>query len=117
VVENSFGIVSAIFRVLRKPMLLEPEKATIITLTCVHLHNFLRKSVSSRTSYTPPGIFDIEDVDGGTIIPGQWRRDQNNLTPLARIGRKPSLAAQEIRNEFCDFFQSVAGKVPWQDNY
>ncbi|XP_022169591.1 protein ALP1-like [Myzus persicae] len=118
VVENSFGIVSATFRVLRKPMLLEPKKATIITLTCVHLHNFLRKSFSSRTSYTPPGIFDIEDLDGGTIIPGQWRRDQNNLTPLARIGRKPSLAAQEIRDEFCDdFFQSAAGKVPWQDNY
>jgi len=52
-------------------MLLEPEKATIVTLTCVHLHNFLRKSFSSRTSYTPPGSFDLEDLDGGTIIPGQ----------------------------------------------
>lgn len=32
VVENVFGILSAVFRVLRKPMLLKPEKAEIIVM-------------------------------------------------------------------------------------
>lgn len=31
IVENVFGIMSAVFRVLRKPILLKPEKATLIT--------------------------------------------------------------------------------------
>ncbi|KAH9632488.1 hypothetical protein HF086_017036 [Spodoptera exigua] len=33
VVENAFGILSSVFRVLRKPLLLEPEKATKVVLT------------------------------------------------------------------------------------
>lgn len=48
------------------------------------------------------------------IIPGYWKRDNFNLT---RIPRKPSIAAQEIRDEFYNFFQTPEGKVFWQDNY
>lgn len=47
--ENAFGIISNVYRVLRKPLLLEPEWATKVVLAVVlYLHNFLRKS-SSRT--------------------------------------------------------------------
>nr|CAH7762571.1 unnamed protein product [Callosobruchus chinensis] len=60
-VENVFGILSAVFRVLRKPILLTPQKAQIITLTCCYLHNFLMKQKSSSQLYTPPGSFDTED--------------------------------------------------------
>lgn len=41
IVENASGILSCVLRVLRKPVLLEPEKATIVTMTYVYLHNFL----------------------------------------------------------------------------
>ncbi|CAH1973594.1 unnamed protein product [Acanthoscelides obtectus] len=68
VVENAFGIASSVFRVLRKPMLLEPEKAQLIVMTIVCLHNFLRKSRTSRNVYTPPGSLD-EEVNGH-IVPG-----------------------------------------------
>lgn len=40
VVENAFGILSAVFRVLRKPMLLQPGKASEIIMACVHIHNY-----------------------------------------------------------------------------
>lgn len=40
---NVFGILSSVFRVFRKPLLLSPEKATRITLAAIHLHNYLRK--------------------------------------------------------------------------
>jgi hypothetical protein len=47
IIENVFGIMSSIFQVLCKPMLLSPEKATIIIMACIYLHNFLRKSKNS----------------------------------------------------------------------
>ncbi|CAH1967198.1 unnamed protein product [Acanthoscelides obtectus] len=43
IVENVFGILSAVFCVLGKPILLAPEKTQLITLTCCYLHNFLMK--------------------------------------------------------------------------
>jgi len=58
VVENVFGIFSAVFRVLRKPIILEPEKAELVVMTIICLHNFLRKSRTSRDIYTPPTRFD-----------------------------------------------------------
>ena len=39
VVENAFGILSSVFRVLRKPMLLEPHIAELIVMSVVLLHN------------------------------------------------------------------------------
>lgn len=48
--ENVFGIMSSIFRVLRKPMLLSPEKATSVTLACTYFHNFLKTSKRSKNS-------------------------------------------------------------------
>lgn len=74
VVENVFGIMSAVFRVLRKPMHIEPDKATTVVMAIVHLHNFLRRS-SSRPLYIPGGSFDTED-ENGELINGAWRRDQ-----------------------------------------
>lgn len=44
VVENAFGIVCVVFRVLRKAMLIEPNKAALVVLTTLYLHNFLRQS-------------------------------------------------------------------------
>lgn len=120
VIENAFGILSVVFRILRKPLLLDPDKAKKVTLTCVNLHNYLRKSKTSKLSYSPPGTFDVEDIDTGTITPGRWRtneRESTSLLPLTRTARKASMAAQEIRNEICNFFQTPNGRVSWQDNY
>ena len=117
VVENVFGIMASVFRVLRKPLLLQPEKASLIVMTCVVLHNFLRKSKESRSHYSPPGTFDFEE--DGNLIPGSWRQDHDNLSsllPLHRVPRKPSMEAKDIRNEFAEYFVT-SGKVEWQDNY
>ncbi|CAH2011284.1 unnamed protein product [Acanthoscelides obtectus] len=58
--ENAFGILSSVFRVLRKPILLKEDNAALVVLSCVYLHNFLRRSKTSRNIYTPTGSFDIE---------------------------------------------------------
>lgn len=77
----------------------------------------MRNSTTSRSNYTPPGSFNQEDLEGGMIIPGNWRKDKLNLTSITRIPRKSSTAAQEIRDEYCNFFQTPDGKVSWQENY
>lgn len=116
--ENAFGIMSSIFRVLRKPMLLSPDKATSVTLACVYLHNFLRASKTSKNSYTPQGSLDVEN-ESGEIIPGTWRTHSENTSclPLSRIGRKSGGNPKAIRDELATYFTSEHGSIPWQDEY
>jgi len=113
VVENVFGTCSSIFRMLRKPLLLEPEKAEIVVMTVVYLHNFLRKSRSLRNTYNPPGSFDTDEE--GQLIQGNWRHnlDAQVLQPLRNIPRKSKSSAQQIREEFATYFTSN-GALPWQ---
>jgi len=115
IVENVFGVMSTVFCVLQKPMTLKPEKATLVTECCVLLHNFLRKSKTSRDIYTPCGTFDIED--NGKIIDGSWRKDTKNITsilPIEKQDRRPCNNAKLIRQEFAEYFVTN-GKVEWQN--
>ncbi|XP_055924482.1 uncharacterized protein LOC129956579 [Argiope bruennichi] len=66
VVENVFGIMTSVFRVFRKSTALQPDKVSDVTLACVLLHNFMRKSASSSSSYSTPGTFDTE-ADGEVV--------------------------------------------------
>lgn len=116
-VENAFGIMASVFRVLRKPMLLEPDNVSLVVMACVHLHNFLRKSKSSCSNYSPPGTFDVEE--DGNIIQGSWRQDQSNISsllPLRKIPRKPQECAKQIRDEFAKYFVT-SGNLEWQFKY
>lgn len=117
--ENAFGIMSSVFRVLRKPMLLGPEKATAITCACVYLHNFLRANKSANY-YAPPGSLDYVLTDG-TIVPGDWRNRETesveSFYPLPRVGRRGSEYAHAIRDEYASYFTSEEGSVPWQYDY
>lgn len=111
VVENVFGILSAVFRVLRKPMLLEPDNAEHVVFACIYLHNFLRKQ-ETNNYFT----FD-EDIDGN-IVEGTWRQDNIDIrffTLSQRVGRKSTRTAEEIRLEFAKYFFSE--RLPWQDSY
>eukprot|EP00102_Acyrthosiphon_pisum_P012012 XP_008180991.1 PREDICTED: uncharacterized protein LOC103308758 [Acyrthosiphon pisum] len=117
VVENVFGIMASTFRMLRKPILLEPEKVTSIVMACVLLHNFLRKSRTSSLRYTPLRTIDSENE--GEFIPGTWRNeidDRSSMIPLRNVARKSGLEAKKIRDEFADYF-STTDKLPWQDKY
>lgn len=68
--------------------------------------------------YTPPWIFDSEDLDTGSITPGSWRAEtEGSLLDLQRIPRNASQEAKEIRKEFAKYFISEEGKVPWQDRF
>lgn len=116
VVENSFGILSAVYRLLRKPILLEPEKATKVVLAKIYLYNYLRKHSSSTSLITPPGTFDREE--NGRFVPGRWRNEENNQSwlPFQAVPRRGSNYAQEIRSFLANHFVTN-GSIPWQNNY
>lgn len=114
VVENAFGIMSSVFRVLRKPMLLEPEIATKVVLATCYLHNFLRKTRTN--TYTPPGSFDSEN--NGDFVPGSWRNEleSNSFLPLRLVPRRSANDAKAIRLHLATHF-ATNGQIPWQNRY
>jgi len=67
VVENVFGIMASTFRMLRKPLLLEPGTNIVC---CILLHNFLRESRTSSLRHTP--LHTIDSENEGEFIPGTW---------------------------------------------
>lgn len=93
VIECAFGIMTSVFGVLKTNMLLQPEKASIITLTCVVLHNFLKKSEHSHRMYMPEG--NIDNV-----------LEMQQLRSLDQIPIRTTENAREIRNEFASYFYS-----------
>lgn len=113
VVENLFGIMSARFRVLLKPINLDEKKTTQIVLAISALHNFLLTEADAR--YATPSDFDRE-ADDGEIIPGRWRGEVNGEIQALHIehDRNPPTDAKRIQNIFKDHFVSSAGEVPWQ---
>ena len=109
VVENAFGLLASVFRVFRKPLMISLENAEIVTKTCIHLHNFLRRSKTSRTLYCPVGTLDNETRDGN-IIPGSWRavvQGDTGLKDLPHRARKSTFEAKKVRLEFIIFFSSL----------
>ena len=68
--ENSFGILAARWRIFRRPILAEPDRAVCYTKAAIALHNYLRTEESSV--YCPPGFVDAEDGTGNAIG-GSWR--------------------------------------------
>jgi hypothetical protein len=61
VVGSVFGLALSVFRALRKPMLLETEKAQLVVMTVACLHNFLRGIPDSAAIYIPSGTFDYKE--------------------------------------------------------
>lgn len=94
VVENSFGILSAVYRVLRKSILWEPERATKVVLATIYLYNYLRRN-SSSSLLISPGTFNREK--NVCLVPGRWRNeeDTHSWLPLQTVPRRVSNNAKK----------------------
>lgn len=113
-IENTFGVLSARFRVFRSPIALDAAKTRKITLATCALHNFLL--TKNRSAYAPNNYVDHYSNDG-SLIEGFWRREMPNGTcySLAHsTNRHIPERATEVRNEFANYFMSVEGEIPWQ---
>lgn len=117
IVENSFGILASIFRILHTTINVDLKHVQSIVLACAYLHNFLRRNTTAQALYSPPGSFDREDIDVGTVIPGSWRLDEQHLADLRKLGRNATTRAKAMRDEFMNYFMTEQGRVAWQDKY
>ena len=135
VIENSFGILAARWRLFRRPINALPERVRLYVQTAVALHNFLRTTESSV--YCPPGFIDGEDGSGNPID-GGWRQDGETNSGMQSISQagsnrcvvycqciqllfpflcRYSRTAAQIRDTYKDYFCSASGQVAWQYNH
>ena len=52
-----------------------------------------------------------EVIDRGAIL------DNDAFQDLANVGSRHATAANDVRNYFTEYFNSVAGSVEWQNEY
>ena len=115
-IENAFGILSAKWRIFRRPIKANVDLVEKITKGAICLHNYLR--LTENAKYVPTGFVDSED-DSGQIIPGDWRtvlhNDENGIPTMNRIaGNRYTFEAASSRTDFKEYFNSADGEVPWQ---
>ena len=113
IVENTFGIVVARWRVFQRPIEIKPEKVEKITLAAIALHNYLRQT--NNAYYTPSGFIYSENSDG-EIIPGQLRNllDANTLQNVKPIrNSRYKNTANEMREPLANHLATI-GSVSWQ---
>ena len=115
VIENTFGICASRFRILRRSIIGNVKHVTEATKAVVALHNFL---MDDRKMYCPHNFGD--HVVNGILREGTWRNEDNFEGAFCDIRRVSSnnftLEAKEVRDNFCEYFMTDAGSVPWQQN-
>lgn len=110
-VENAFGILAHRFRCLLKPFQQDTKNVESIVLAACVLHNLMRMRYPRLTNQ----LVDREDQDSHEVIPGAWREIED-LTVLQLLrGNNTTKAAKAQRDYLCSFYNSPAGRVPWQD--
>lgn len=72
-VENTFGIISSVFRVLRKPIFLELDKAEVVVMAIVLLHNYLRRH--ARTTFFKQELIETEEG----MNEETWRQNNEDI--------------------------------------
>lgn len=112
VVENTFGIMVARWRIFAKPINSSLNTAENIVKACVVMHNYCMDKVG----YCGRGFADEPGCNRESIH-GEWRNMvQNNsgMAPLRNDGSNThSRFAAAVREDFKNYFLNE-GAVPWQ---
>ncbi len=116
-IENAFGILSARWRIFRKPVEADPKQVDSFVLAACSLHNFVRRREKVNGQLVTAGVGDAEDRHGN-VSAGNWRELTKNDTGLREIrqigGNRPSADAKELQEVLTEYFTSAAGVVSWQ---
>lgn len=110
IVENTFGILASRFQIFKRPIEMCPSKASVITMTCILLHNYLINSKTSSQIYSPQGTVDVYDNDDNLIRSGSWRAQitsTNAIQNLPTIARRGTTSANQVREEFKIYFSNM----------
>lgn len=121
VIENSFGILATRFRIYRRPIIANVETVKNVVKATIALHNFLLITQKKEEvhGYCSQNFVD-QNGTRGRVIPGQWRQEIGATDGLCRLDRNArgsnnsSKAAQQVRDDYKEYFNSPAGAVTWQ---
>ena len=111
--ENAFGILANRWRCLLGTMMQGPQVVQVIIKALCCLHNVMR----IRYPTVNNNLVDQED-DQHYLVPGEWRRDVQQLLPLNHAlprGQYDLKAGSENRKYLTAYINSPAGSVPWQE--
>lgn len=119
VIENTFGVMSARWRIFRRPIVASLSTVDSIVKSCVVLHNWLRDAdlnvLPGQRRYVPVGFTDVENRYRN-VETGQWRNEESSgaLRGFApNASRNSANDAKIIRNIYTDYFMKK-GYVFWQ---
>ena len=84
VIENSFGILAARWRIFRRPIIANPDNVVLFTKATIASHNYLRSTES--TVYCPAAFTDVED-GAWNVLPGSWRSEESGRSELEPLGQ------------------------------
>lgn len=109
VIENTFGIMVARWRLLRTTINASEENIDKFIKAIVVLHNYCQIELPHH--YCPPRYVDQDGLENGG-----WRNE--NEVPLRSVGRMAANISKrglyDMRNSLADYFLHE-GKVDWQD--
>lgn len=114
VIENSFGIAVARWRILRTTIECAPENCEKIVLACIALHNFIMLNDQSRW-YCPENY--VDRFENNVMVEGQWRREieaHRSLPTFRSPVRRGPTDAFNLRDRLAEYFVNE-GAVPFQD--
>ena len=117
-IENTYGILSARWRIFRVPIRANVETVELITKAAICLHNYLQ--LTDNAFYVSSGFVDSENADG-SLSPGDWRAivqyDESGMVSLGHVGgNRYTLEASNSRNDVKEYFNNN-GAVEWQYRY
>lgn len=111
VIDNTFGILVAKWRILERPIIAKLE-----TTTLVCLHHFLKKSDTQKVDNQKYCRFNYVDreTESGHIIPGEWRNEvSNGLVGVGRMGGNAyAQGASVMRSMLSNYFMHTAPIEP-----
>ena len=116
-IENAFGVLSARWRIFRRPIRANVDTVKHIVKATVALHNYLL--LTENAGYIPTGFVDCYSGTG-ELISGKWREEVNNDDPaLLALNRQGSanygFSAKETRERFCQLVNSPEFALDYQD--
>ena len=115
VIENTFGILAARWRIYHSPIIASIENAESYVLATIALHKYLR--LTDNAVYTPVRFVDLQASSGETR-PSEWRRIVDNVTGISFIpnvrGFRYSNNVIAMRETLKDYVNSETGIIEWQ---